>query len=282
MIQQLNYRGQASTTVGNHVARFPPDEWRSRCPFCGTALQKRYSVNGFPEFYTHERFNWDSWVCLACSWWWEGTVPEHSYSVGDICWAVLHQTAVPQALEDGIAEVQARADKLFSMAPGKFEHFIGSLLREFLACEVVHCGKSHDGGIDLMVLDSDAGHIPVQVKRRGRPDSVESVSLVREFRGAMVLAGKSRGKIATTADHFSPRAVQAACAQEQHLVAQDIDLLDCRRLLDIMSLVALNRQASVQPLRSRHTAVDLTPNPETQAKIERELEAFARQCAECS
>ena len=39
--------------------------------------------------------------------------------------------------------------------------------------------------IDLLIIESDIGRLAIQVKRRSKPGSTESVSLIREFRGAM-------------------------------------------------------------------------------------------------
>src|SRR5262249_39452764 len=127
--------------------------------------------------------------------------------------------------------------KLYEMEPYEFESFVGNVLRELYDCTVLHVGMAGDGGIDLILVDSEMGQIPVQVKRRGRGGKVEGVAVVREMRGAMVLKNHSDGMIVTTADRFSVAARDAAEPKPGHLVPQNINLVDCRRLLDIMGLV---------------------------------------------
>lgn len=45
------------------------------------------------------------------------------------------------------------------------EELVASVFRDFYECEVEVVGKSNDGGVDVIVIDSD-NPIMVQVKRR--------------------------------------------------------------------------------------------------------------------
>lgn len=93
--------------------------------------------------------------------------PVSFVGVGSTEAGILHRTTtIPQALSAGITDLQKETDKLFRMNPSRFEKFVGEVMSAFYACEVTHCGKSHDGGIDLLLLRSDIGFVPVQVKRR--------------------------------------------------------------------------------------------------------------------
>jgi hypothetical protein len=109
---------------------------------------------------------------------------------------------------------------------------------------VLHTGKSGDGGIDLILLDSNDGNIPIQVKRRTKTRKAESVTIVRELRGAMVLSGHDEGMIVTTAPRFSKPAVEASQPHPEHLVPQRINLVDCRRLLDIIGVTIEAQRAT--------------------------------------
>ena len=82
------------------------------------------------------------------------------------------------------------------------EELVGSVFRDFFSCEVVHCGRSHDGGIDLLLIQGDTT-IPIQVKRRVRPDAVELVSTVREMFSVLFRDGFRHGKVVSTAKRFS-------------------------------------------------------------------------------
>jgi len=250
--------------------------FRDACPFCQTRLRRRFDEFGRDDYF-REEFAWESWACLACGWWWEGTLPERSYSRGTTKAAILKSSTAPDSLIEGIDEIRKNSTTLFQMNPTKFERFVGDILSEFYQCEVVHCGKSHDGGIDLIVLDSDQGYKAVQVKRRMSPQSVESVSLVREFRGALLLAGQDRGLIVTTAHHFSKAAVEASTPAPQHLVPQTIDLIDCRKLLDIMKTVVSPDEASFAQLCKLNLLTGLTPERDVVRKIEASLAQFAKE-----
>lgn len=275
MIRPLNYRN-TSMFDNNWYSGRQFTAFRGACLFCGTQLQKRYDEYGLADFYTEE-FKWESWGCPMCGWWWSGSFPNHSFSVGGTIAAILHKTSdLPPELVTALTVVRDNTKNLFEMPPTKFEHFVGDILREFYACEVIHCGKSHDGGIDLMIIDSNCGQIPVQVKRRLKPGSVESVSLVREFRGAMLLAGHDRGKIVSTADHFSEEAVDASIPKPHHLAVQEIDLVDCRRLLDIMKLLC-NPQQHIHNLRERNVFPGVLPGPDVVKRIKHSLKHFSPQ-----
>ena len=92
----------------------------------------------------------------------------------------------------------------------QMEELVGSVLSDYFPnCEAKHCGQSHDGGIDLMMVLSDRP-IAVQVKHRQRIDKGEAVSYIRDFLGAMVIKGIPDGIYVTTADRFSPSSKKAA------------------------------------------------------------------------
>jgi len=273
-IQPLHYRDLSEWDNSWHHGNFTV--FRESCPFCRTKLIRRYDEFGVDDYYKEE-FAWESWACLACGWWWEGTLPERSYSRGVTKAAILKASNAPESLLQGIDEVRKNSAKLFEMHPTKFELFVGDILSEFYKCEVVHCGKSHDGGVDLILLNSDDGYTAVQVKRRADPKKVESVSLVREFRGALLLAGQDRGVIVTTAHHFSKEAVEASTPAPEHLAPQTIDLIDCRKLLEIMHSVVSVDEVSLAKLLKLNLLGGLTPERDVMRKIEDSMQRFAKE-----
>jgi HJR/Mrr/RecB family endonuclease len=75
-------------------------------------------------------------------------------------------------------------------------------------CEVIHTGKTADGGVDLMmILDNDESYL-VQVKRRTNLSSKEGVKVVRELNGVLFREGKAKGMIITTASGYTKPAVE--------------------------------------------------------------------------
>ena len=208
------------------------------CPLCKSKLECILFESAKVD---SEYFAWHMYGCDVCGWWRANEFP-NSYFNGYFYVGILHSTSETDPdLITGITRIEENLSTLFAMEPTGFEHFVGKILKEHYDCEVIHVGKSHDGGIDLILVESQQGRMPVQVKRRSSPEAVESVSIVREFRGAMLLKGYNRGIIVTTAHHFSPSAVVASKPQPDHLAPQSIDLVDCRRLLDIMGTLIKRR-----------------------------------------
>lgn len=121
-----------------------------------------------------------------------------------------------------------------SLHPGKMEELVGSVMSDFIAdCEVKHCGRTADGGVDLLLILSDS-ILAVQVKRRIRPDRVESVSAVREFLAAMKLQGIAGGVYVTTADHFSPQAKAEASRAVTLDLVRNFELVDRHRFFGMI------------------------------------------------
>jgi Restriction endonuclease len=216
----------------------PFRNYREICPYCGSEVKNIYAEIAGLEYW-NETWGWYGYECSACSWWWNY---EESGNWGaaqpEVHVGALYKTQEPPVeLLSAINAIGADSRILYKMNPTKFEQFVGGILKEFYDCEVLHIGRSHDGGIDLILLDSNGGKMPIQVKRRTSKSKTESVSLVREFRGAMLLHGYNSGMILTTADHFSKEAVEASQPKPHHSLQQTVDLIDARRLLDIMELI---------------------------------------------
>jgi hypothetical protein len=49
-------------------------------------------------------------------------------------------------------EIHRNRERLYGMNPTGFEVFVGSVLSDFLDCEVHHIGRSGDDGVDLIAL----------------------------------------------------------------------------------------------------------------------------------
>jgi restriction system protein len=204
-----------------------------QCPYCLSSLVTR----------TEEDEGWDlsscAFVrCRHCTWWRRHNIPDHYFLDTIEVGALSKLSRVAPRLLLAIREIKDDRNRLYCMDPLRFESFARDVFRAFYDCDVVHVGKSHDGGIDLLLLDSIDGKIPIQVKRRADPGRVESVAVVREFRGAMLLAGEDEGIVVTTADHFSKEARHISKPDPVHLIPQTVHLIDCRRLLDILDIIS--------------------------------------------
>jgi restriction system protein len=114
---------------------------------------------------------------------------------------------------------------LYKISPRKMEEMVKYCFEAHFGCEVEHCGRSHDGGVDLVMVQADEP-VLIQVKRRESPRKAESIGAVREFLGAMLLKRSRSGIFVTTADHFSADAVTAiSWAIDEELVRRLICLI---------------------------------------------------------
>ena len=121
------------------------------------------------------------------------------------------------------------------------EELAAHVLSEFYNCEVSICGKSHDGGIDLLMIESDSPCI-IQVKRRLTPQKVETVSEIRQLLGVTLLEGSKSCMFVTTADHFSPMAKSTASLALTKNLVDKFELIDVHRFLEIFHLVTSSPQ----------------------------------------
>ncbi len=220
--------------------QFTPEVMRTRtteyCIYCGSELANIFSISDQAFWDT---YSWRLDICPSCLWWRSVEFPEH-YFHGNVHVGILRDfnyTKIEPELQTVIEEIKSNKEKIYSLDPTKFEKFIGKIISNILYTDVLHVGKSHDGGIDLIIIDAEIGHIPIQVKRRSKKGKIESVALIREFRGAMLLKGYSEGMIFTTADDFSVEAKKISVPSPQHLVPQTIHLFNCREILNLINVL---------------------------------------------
>lgn len=240
-------RYEAQTTwfdEGRYKVTKPRDQWLSpellsvsECRFCGQKMQTVAS-KGEP---TGGFFNL-VFACETCGWWnaegadsadlRDGTaLIREALVVGHLRSYEVSDPWVPLALLR--SEIAKRPALSYETNPTVWERLIGAVLSEANECQVIHVGRSGDGGIDLLMVDSDSP-AAIQVKRREKPGSVEQVRLVREFLGAILLEGFKRGILVTNADRYSKPAKNAAAKAQALGLADHIDLLDLRKVVDLL------------------------------------------------
>lgn len=222
---------------------------RGYCPFCSKDASLVFDhychhTRNLCDFHGFVRV----WECTDCGWWeiLDKFSEEKDFitEVDSLHWDNLkyaivrrydiskHETPVKTL----IAELRRNKQLLYEMEPRRLEHVTQYVFSSFYNCEVKHVGKSHDGGIDLIVIQSDEP-ILVQVKRRESPRATESVSTVREFIGAMYLKNARHGVIVSTAQRFSREAQNSArkiVADRKFLL---FDLIDYGRFCAMLDVV---------------------------------------------
>lgn len=229
-----------SYPVPGHVFRLARD---ADCPYCGTTLDR---ISRDTRVFGGEPIVVESEICPGCQWWRKRWFPD-KYNIGETLIGVLYRP--DDSLSRDVSavlssEATTGSGLALDLSPQAFEQRVADILSATYGCEALHTGKSGDGGIDILLFDSETGAVAVQVKHRRTDGRAEGVAVVRELRGAMVLAGLDRGMLVTTAQRFSRAAIEAASASPAHLVTQEIELVDARRLLQILDLVKVAGQSN--------------------------------------
>jgi restriction system protein len=183
------------------------------CPFC------REKINRVYDNFRHTTLGVDFfesinvWECDCGFWEAISKFSEEKDLIDELdskCWehktysiiASVQDLVKEKAVKQLINEIKQDNSKLYSVEPTRFEQIAQYVFSSYFNCEVEHVGKSHDGGVDLLIINSDKP-ILVQVKRREKAKSVESVSTVRDLLGAMYIRGNFKGIILSTAKSFS-------------------------------------------------------------------------------
>lgn len=177
------------------------------------------------------------YICPSCGWW-----SSHYYDVdlAPSCYTLVHHQAyaslrpldlsIPdqplQCIKDYLAfDYSAR----YALHPRLCERLVGDVLSS-IGYSIELTAYQKDGGIDLYLLTDGHRVGAVQIKRTR--DSV-GVEQVREFVGAMVLDGITRGMFVTTSRFTTPA---IAAAGEAGVRGLPIELLDSQRIFDMLRL----------------------------------------------
>ena len=132
-------------------------------------------------------------------------------------------------------EVKKNPEIIYAINSKKFEEFVKSVLSDFFSCEVIHCGKTGDGGIDLIILNSDKP-VLVQVKRRVNKNKTEPIKCIREFLGTMFINHAKHGIYVTTAKNISDGSIKI---QKNLLDNNDVKLFEIYNFDKIVSIFNL-------------------------------------------
>lgn len=225
----------------NPTARDIYDRFRNSrsCSYCNRKVKPVLSIEHEynPGLESATAIEWLSirvYGCGHCGWWCETKTFVDSATWTEQCRTVsiLREFApsdVSLPLQTLRMELLKRPEVLYDIHSRKFEHLVADVVGNFYKTDVRVVGKTGDRGIDLVYLDGDTP-VAIQVKRRQRPDMVETVKLVREFLGALVLEGFKRAKIITTAEKFTRGAIQASreAIGKPHIDIEEFDLIDAK------------------------------------------------------
>ena len=202
-----------------------------KCPYCSTKLLKVadevYQKDSHREYCL--------WYCQNCRFWqarlysdpYRACIPPLDH------WAYLSKLRkFNKSLPDGCSEelalhIRAHPNLLYSFDPTHFEKFVADVFRaNYANAEVLHVGKPNDGGVDVLLIDAEMEQWLIQVKHRETQNIAERVGTIRDILGAMVVKGVRRGIVVSTANRFSPHAIQAAAKAKVGPYGMTVQLVD--------------------------------------------------------
>ncbi|WP_061036303.1 MULTISPECIES: restriction endonuclease [Vibrio] len=229
---------------------------RGVCPFCSTQSIKTHNeafvdVNSLPGAEWHKVET--VWSC-DCGWWeyyfYSYINGEQEWGMKD--WDLTINSGSLRKFEVGSNEVpieilqrylQDNASRIYDIHHKKMEQLVGAVFKEHYACNAHVVGKSNDGGVDVVLLESDIPTV-VQVKRRTASGKTESVKEIRDLLGATGLYGARRSIFVTTADKFSPQAIAARNLAIERNMVDKFELYDFEKFAGLLDL---HRKEAVEP-----------------------------------
>jgi hypothetical protein len=147
----------------------------------------------------------------------------------------VYESELPEGVPGELAAWLRRTPRGWhTMSPRRFERLVADVFRmNYNGAEVTHVGRPDDGGVDVLLVESDGRQWLIQAKRRQASNASEGVSTIRNLLGAMVLEGTGHGVVVSTADHFTYRAAEAVGrARERGMVLRLLDRKAFDRMLD--------------------------------------------------
>ena len=131
------------------------------------------------------------------------------------------------------------ATALADISPLEVEDVVGRILSQYYNCDVRHVGRSHDEGIDLIVIASDQP-VAIQVKHRSRARKTAGVETIREFVGALVGSKFKKGVVVSTAERFTNEASSYASRATRNYCP--INLVDLEHLRSMIAMISRDQQ----------------------------------------
>jgi restriction system protein len=218
------------------------------CVYCGHTLKLRNKHYHVDHFLGITECGIHTLVCTGCGWWMtiEGRIGHFDNGEEWRPSPILYPSAL-LAFDTASMYVPARilATELTNnsldfrrMHPTAIERFAQEILSGVYSCEVRHVGRTGDGGIDLLMLQSDSP-VVIQVKHRRDSSAIEYISVIREFLGAMVVKNYRKGIFITTAHRYSRGAKRLSVdATKESLAVDSLELVDCRKLVEMTRILS--------------------------------------------
>ena len=213
------------------------------CPYCGSVLERKYFFQRNDKHFKSGEYidqHESIYYCPNDGWWQhkiyerQDEAPKNWYSIiheGILKTYDLDSSATPtEVLNDYIYH---HPEKIVTMHHKKMEELVASVFSDFYHCEAKVVGKSSDGGIDIVLINSDNPTM-IQVKRRKNLEHTKSVSGIRELLGATLLNRSKSCMFVSTAKHFSKKAQETASLAIELGHVQQFDLIDYEQFISML------------------------------------------------
>jgi len=215
---------------------------RLNCPYCGSKLVESRvpSKDKATEIFCKLKGESTAWIidlssnlCTTCGFWFaECTKGRGSFNAVHRYAAAAVKRVFPidipePPMSELVEYLRRHPERMREIHPTAFEKLVAECFRaNWKPVEVVHVGKTNDGGIDLILVKGEGTKWLVQCKRRSKTQSTESVSTVREMLGTLLAEGNLRGIVVSSADHFSYEAQKLKGNKNLSEKGSKIDLID--------------------------------------------------------
>jgi len=227
------------------------------CIYCGSELSKTLI-----ESTKRDKGGWLAWStevlnlrrCATCGWW-ALSLDYERMSIDDQI-VMRYRSIVGEAKHYSVGDLDVPISELRSFLakhpsnvahvhPTAFEHLVADCMEDsYGPAEVIHTGRSGDGGIDIKLILANNQSWLVQVKRRADLSKAESVTVVRELNGVLFREGVAKGMVVTTAHKFSNAAIAEAASTSVHQRNYEMHLL---AFPDVVSMLQIPRQDPYEP-----------------------------------
>lgn len=219
------------------------DVLNTKCPYCGNELKQEYYVSRYDRGLSgrQELIQWETIHYCENDGWWQHKINEESMANPKAWYSVIHEGILTEYHEDSSSipievlndYIYKNPEKITHIHDKKMEELVGSVFSSFYNCEAKIVGKSSDGGIDVILVDSDNPTM-VQVKRRKSTNKTESVSYIRELIGATLLQKSQSCIFVTTANKFSKEAEKTASLAIDLGLVKRFELINYNRFINML------------------------------------------------
>ncbi|OGP51598.1 MAG: hypothetical protein A2Y79_08830 [Deltaproteobacteria bacterium RBG_13_43_22] len=223
------------------------------CKYCNSSLKLFRIGSKSKGFITVTDKHLDLYCCINCGWWFLERLEEESHFTGNHFIVNNIEGAVKYYNVDSydvpIVELRnylkRHPNDIAYVNPYRFELLMQDCFKDYFGpSEVIHLGKSGDGGIDLKIVKNNKETILVQVKRRFDITKNEGPKVVRELNGVLFRDNIAKGIVVTTSISFTK------AAMEETKVKTPTKKRYCMKLLafdDVVSILNLPRLEPYAP-----------------------------------